>query len=172
MAMEDAQRLRHVEQEQATLRSEMKGLAHTQAGQGTQLNRIEQLLLNKPPMWNTNTVLSLVLGVAGVFYGASQYVGYQVQPLEKEIVYLANQVERLNEISKQTYYEMGRLHFYVEKDEGDDVHLDARFHSLQDRVRITEREAAAASVSRKAIGNYSKETRAGLDNHVYPVDDH
>ncbi len=168
LAIEDAQRLRHVEQEQATLRSEMKGLAQTQQGHGTTLNRIEQLLLNKPPVWNTNTVLSLVLAVAGVFYGASNYVGYQVGPLEKEVTMLYKRVEEHDEMSRQTYYEMGRLHLYVEQDDKDDSHLDQRFHSLQDRVRTTERGAAASSVSRKALGEYSKETRGIMDEHAGP----
>ena len=166
MALEDAQRLRHVEQEQATLKTEVKGLAATQQTQGAQLDRIEQLILNKPPMWNTGTVLSAVLGVGGIFFGLSQYIAFQVDPIKKELGWALEKLEQHSEVDKQTYYEMGKLHFYMDEDSRDDQHMDERFHWSEDRIRELEAKAAAAGVSREAIGRYMKETRGNLDRHL------
>lgn len=135
---------------------------------GDQLNRIEQSLLNKPPLWNIGNIMGLMGMIAGLMWGIYNFVSLEVDQLrettDRNTAVLDKQWQRLNELQpfqKEMHYEVGTLRKSIEILTRDAEHADMLYHQLDDRVREAEKKGAAAEVSRKAIGDFVKE----VDQH-------
>lgn len=132
--------------------------------QGQQLNRIEAAVLNKPPAWNNSNVMALALVVGSFLVGITGYVSMQLSPVNQAIVEFKEIANESLQFQKQTHYEFGRLSEWKEEHVEAFKHHDELYHELERRVDILRQQAAAAEVSRKAIGDYAKEKGGLIDN--------
>jgi len=137
-------RLNHVEQDLAGLR----GIVET--NQRATIDRIDRLTnavegikeYDQSSGWDTKDVLSLVgktfLGLAAVIvslmYGGAQYINSEIDNGTAEIHNLQRKIE----------------------------HFDELAHKRDDIIMGLVAQASASEVSRKAIGDYAKETREAL----------
>lgn len=131
---------------------------------GAQLNRIEGALLNRASPWNVSAIIALVMMVGALLVGISGYVDLQLGNL-RQVVDRNTEVgdrqedhlEQLEAFRAEMHYEVGKVNKETDQfrslaDKHDDYHTN-----LDTRVRFLEQQAAAAEVSRRAIGDYAKE---------------
>lgn len=105
----------HTDGEVSTLKTQVSGIIEA-------LNRIEQNQLNKPPLWNTGAVLSLIGVLAMLIVGVGQYVNLRMAPHEAEFNHFRDTQEAWNydkdQFQRETHYEMGRAHTKFEGYDG------------------------------------------------------
>lgn len=95
--------------------------------------------------WVGVGLTSVAMLIAGSF-GIVSYTTLASAPLEQDVAQNREATEVLQTFQNQTHYEFGVFHTQTE-----DLPL------LRERIRALEQKAAAAEVSRKAIGDYVKE---------------
>jgi hypothetical protein len=154
----------------------------TQLGtQSQQLSRIEQHLLRpKEPVnygvW-VGIALTILFGFGSMIVAGTSYVDIQLGHMRSVMVtmrqtmdqHAAHRVEDQKEAAKDAYSqgiirgELDALGHLVQ-------HMDERRHALDERVTELEAAASAGEVSRKAIGDYTRELGERLnDNEVFPT---
>lgn len=146
-------------------------------------NRVEQSLLNKPPIWNMANVLVLVVACCGGLFGIinltsgvegdmKAYVDLRLAGLEEtERRYEEAQQRRAEKLDlwmadkdafqRETHYEFGVQVTKNEQAAEQIKHLDVQHHDTQANVIELQKRSAASEVSRRAIGDYVK----SVDEH-------
>lgn len=128
---------------------------------GSQLNRIENSLLNKPPLLNFGNVMTMMLMLAGLLYGINAFVDLRMAQVEKGIERNAADADRMEdriakqeEFQKEMHYEVGTFRTRLEEAESRRDRNENWIRGIDARVRKTEQQSAASEVSRKAIGDF------------------
>ena len=129
---------------------------------GNAMNRIEQHLLNKPPTFNLGNIMALLGFAATVMIGGAAYLDTQLNHIRDDIVENDSEIHDINEFRHQTHYEMSNLHHLMSQWE----HFDELMHKRDDRINQIENMVERAEISRKATGDYAKETRGILSEHL------
>lgn len=131
---------------------------------GTQLNRMEAALLNKPPILNFGNVMTMLLMLAGLLYGINSFVDLRLAQTNEGIERnsfitdkIMDRMEKQNEFQREMHYEVGRFQNSLADIESRRERNEAWIRGLDTRIRGVEQKAAAAEVSRKAIGDYTKD---------------
>ena len=159
--MNETTRLDRLEAKQAHTDSEVSAV-RTQVDilvQGFQ--RVEQAILNKPPVWNSNSILALLGFCATIVGGGGLYMESQMNHVRDDINENYKKITVSEEFRHQAHYEFGVLHSTSEQVEEEVSRLWDHIHKLEDTDTLLRERTAAAEVSRKAIGNYVKEKHAG-----------
>ena len=110
------------------------------------VGRIEQHLLNKPPV-NITAWVSVVIGLITLFGGTVlalvNYVDLTLVPVRAELVQHDTALKQYNEFKHQTHYEIGKIHQWSEAE---------TLGAYPDRIRELEK-----SVSRLEAPNSDSE---------------
>lgn len=182
------QRVSQLEREVHQLGAEIHGLARgqselsaTQRAQGERLERIgegvDRLIeerAHKPPIWNTSAVIALVGTCIAFVWGVSSYVDIRTDALKGSDAALEHRLERFlddldewmddkDNFQRETHYEVAQLHGLKKEYNYKLQHFDELDHVRDDRLNELEKKAAAAEVSRRAIGDYLKELAAKVE---------
>lgn len=150
-------RVYHIDSEVSGLKSSLHSQGKQLDAQGTQLNRIEQAILNKPPLLNFGVLFSIIGMVGTLLYGITSYVGLQMGYLAEDVNRNSEIVSGLQEFQREAHYEVGRFGTKIDNLEQDSKHFDEMRHALEDRVNKLESQSSAAKVSRKAMGDYMQD---------------
>ena len=185
------QRLSTVERELQSVVTEVHSIARGvaelgayQRAQGAQFEKVadgfEEMLKEKghaSPEWDTRAVISAVAGtmvtvaliVSGLLYGVGGYVDMRVDGNEATLVELKEWKQDKDAFQREMHYEMGGLKTTL-ADRGERMVMDeARIGKLEDEVITLREKAAAAEVSRRAMGDYIRDvdrygSRAWVDS--------
>lgn len=135
---------------------------------GDQLNRIEQSMLNRAPIVSTSNILTIMTMVAALLYGISGYVNLQLDNQAEDIhrnTSLSDrqqdQIEALKQFQREMHYEVGSLNQKHEASVAWRNRHEDRSETVDARLQEVEQRAAAAEVSRRAIGDFVKD----VDTH-------
>lgn len=128
---------------------------------GAQLNRMEAAILNKPPLLNFGNVMSMLLAVAGLLYGINGFVDLRLAQVSEGIDRNEAVLDRIDdkllsyaEFQREMHYEVGSFSTRLEEAESRRDRNENWIRGIDTRVREVEQKAAAAEVSRSAIGNF------------------
>jgi hypothetical protein len=140
-----------------------------QIGQiSTQLNRMESSLLSKPPIWNMNNIMTLMLMVAGLLYGISGFVDIRMSNMKEfttlnteDIAHKQEQIKDLQEFQREMHYEIGAMNKALDVQKEAAMHADTLFHELDARIRETEMGVARGLSIQK-----------NLSKHILEIDQH
>lgn len=117
--------------------------------------------LNQPRNVNWAGWGGLGLGVLLALFGAAkfmvEYTSLTDVPIQKDIAVLRSSDSVFSEFQRATHYRFGEFDMLTKTIQSDQKHKDDLYHKLDDRVRELESKAAAAEISRRAIGDYVKE---------------
>ena len=122
--------------------------------QTAQLSRIENSLLNKEPFFNFGNVTTLMLMVAGLLYGINGFVDLRIIQIQQDTDRNERAVENLEAFQREMHYEVGKFSKDLDDVDERDHANEEKLHEIDARLREVEQMAAAALVSRKAIGAY------------------
>ena len=167
----------HTDGEVSALKTQVAGVVDT-------LQRIEAAILNKPPIWNSSSVIALLAIVGSTFWGITSYVDVSAQKSQWRVDSLVEQVaaeekkqETLHEINtdhqKQVHYEVGVMKTKFEAQDRYNVSNENKHDVLISRVGSLEAiilslEATLSGVNTKLdqIDNYGsrKWIRSGVDD--------
>ena len=100
------------------------------------------------------TTLAMVL--AGAF-GLGSYIGLVNEPQMIDIANNNKAIEKLGEWQQQTHYEFGVLHNNQVHVKDEISRLWQHIYKLEDVDSELEKQAAAAEVSRRAIGDFARD---------------
>jgi len=103
------ERLSKVERDSQETRQEVAGMKAELHSVGAGMRRIEEILSNKQPTWNTTTVLALVLSVGGGMYTLNSYIGLELSPVMGHIQELKDREVAVSEFERETGYAFGVL---------------------------------------------------------------
>jgi hypothetical protein len=120
-------------------------------------------MLNKQPTWNNGSVMGLVVAVGAFLVGITGYVSLQLSPITARLEADVGWQNSMNQFQLATHYHQGQSNIWMEEHSEAEDHHDELYHLLVDRVTREEQKSAEAEVSRKAIGDYSKENRGLLE---------
>ena len=146
----DQQRLTTLEQRTYHIDGEVSGIKSTLATHGNTLQRIETKLLNSPGGMNSSQVLGVLTAVGGVVFGLVTYFHTLISPIEKK-------VELYDQFRYEMHYEIGVMQHSFENYDERWQHFDVLHHKQDDAIRALAEKAAAAEISRRAMGEYMKE---------------
>ena len=134
---------------------------------GAQLNRIEGALLNRQSPWNISAIIALVMMVGALLMGISGYVDLQLGNLKQTVdrnTEVADRhqdtLDRLESFRSEMHFEIGKMHKDAENFRSIYDKHDTYHSGLDERLRKVEEKAAAAEVSRRAIGDFAKDMDA------------
>ena len=152
-------RYSHLDQRVGTISEDLSSMKATLGGVVDTLNRVANDL--KPQPASVTAWLGVALVVAGMLgstaWGVQQYVGMQLNPVQDRITELREGVVTNKEFRHQMHFEIGKLQHTDKVHDEKLYHYDELMHKSDDRVNELEKQAAAAEVSRRSIGDYAKE---------------
>lgn len=158
-----SQRLQHLEQRTYHIDGEVTAIKSQLSTQNEALQRIENSLLNRPSVWNTGSIISLLGLVGSIVFGGAVYLESQMGNVEEDIHELAEYVDIQQEFRHQMHYEVGRMTQTVEEYDRKWDHFDMLMHKRDDRINEIEKKQAESTVSRRAIGDYARELGQRLE---------
>ena len=164
-------RTSHIDSEVSRVQADVSGLKAQLQAQGQQLNRIETLLMapKDGPSYSAwaGVVVTILFGLGAMFVGISGYVDLQLTPVKESVAEVSTAIIRESEYHSidsrkqlDAAFELGRTSADLANLTYRINHYDELHHAIDDRLRVVEEKAAAANVSRKAIGDYTKELGA------------
>lgn len=98
-----------------------------------------------------------VIGLMAIAVAFMQVLDLQLAPERAKNDRQESALGVLTEFRTQTHHEFGKLFEHQDEVDYKLRHFDERRHIMEDRVAELERKAAAAEVSRKAIGDYVRQ---------------
>ena len=131
---------------------------------GEQLNRIESALLNKQSPVSVGNVLTVMMMVGALLYGMASWTDLQNKNLKSNVDrntqvtdQLQDSINDLDVFRSEMHFEVGTMQQRYESIKRWMERNDSYHDKLDTRIRGLEKQEAAAIVSRKAIGDYTKE---------------
>lgn len=124
------------------------------------VGRIEQHLLNKPPInaaaW-TGVFLTFVAMMFGGVFGINTWVGLMLDPIESQVSIAREERATQQEFRHQAHYEFGLLHHSEKALDRETEELRDWLTRVDAQVNRNREQIAEAVVSRRAIGDYTRE---------------
>jgi len=149
-------RLQHLEQRTYHIDGEVTAIKSQLSAQSDTLNRIETSVLNKQPIWNVGNIMGLLVVASSLILGLVTYTHTLIDPI-------AERLDLHDAFRYEMHFEVGETKHSIKTLDEKFNHFDELYHKQDERVNKLTSEAAAGAVSRKAIGDYLKETRENID---------
>jgi hypothetical protein len=135
----DAARLQHLEQRTYHIDGEVTAIKTQLGTQNDALQRIENNLMNKQPIWNISNVMSLLVVAGGLILGMVTYVHTLIEPID-------DRMDMYDAFRYEMHYEVGVMQHSFEQNDKRWDHFDTLHHKQDDAIGKLREKAAQTDV--------------------------